>query len=420
MDIMLIAGLWLDGSAWDDVAPALRELGHRPVPLTLPGQGDGRPSATLDDQVAAVLAAVDSASGRPAGGGALRRQHPGLAGRRRAPGAVAGVVLIGGFPSADGDALRRLLRADGRRHALPGLGPVRGAGLSPTWTRRPGAHSRLPRSPSPKGWHRAWSADRRATLRASRSCSSAPSSAPPRPRSGSTPASCPSSPGPSTSTFVDIDSGHWPMITSRPSSPGCSPMPPPAWRTDDGRTPADPWTPPRGTRSPKWSSATTACSAAAGASGTTPSAARRGSATARSRRTGSGPIAPTPRSCSTRTASPRGGASSAARRNCPTSSTGGSTEGRAAAPGLADHLLLRRQDAPRPRHRPGRSGRGARPDRPSRRRPRRGHPRGDRRPPGTGRFLFSATVELFEQYGFTRGRQVGKHAWIVSRVVDPA
>jgi GNAT superfamily N-acetyltransferase len=36
-----------------------------------------------------------------------------------------------------------------------------------------------------------------------------------------------------------------------------------------------------------------------------------------------------------------------------------------------------------------------------------------------GRFLFSATVELFEDYGFTRGRQVGKHAWIVSRVLDP-
>jgi ribosomal protein S18 acetylase RimI-like enzyme len=34
-----------------------------------------------------------------------------------------------------------------------------------------------------------------------------------------------------------------------------------------------------------------------------------------------------------------------------------------------------------------------------------------------GRFLFSATVELFEQYGFTRGRQVGKHAWIMSRSV---
>jgi glycogen operon protein len=37
-----------------------------------------------------------------------------------------------------------------------------------------------------------------------------------------------------------------------------------------------------------------------------------------------------------------------------------------------------------------------------------------------GRFLLSATVELFEQHGFTRVRQVGKHAWIVSRVVQPA
>jgi GNAT superfamily N-acetyltransferase len=37
-----------------------------------------------------------------------------------------------------------------------------------------------------------------------------------------------------------------------------------------------------------------------------------------------------------------------------------------------------------------------------------------------GRFLFSAAVELFEQNGFTRVRQVGKHAWIVSRVIEPA
>lgn len=37
-----------------------------------------------------------------------------------------------------------------------------------------------------------------------------------------------------------------------------------------------------------------------------------------------------------------------------------------------------------------------------------------------GRFLFSATVELFEELGFTRVRHVGKHAWIVNRVVEPA
>lgn len=36
-----------------------------------------------------------------------------------------------------------------------------------------------------------------------------------------------------------------------------------------------------------------------------------------------------------------------------------------------------------------------------------------------GRFLFTATVELFEEYGFERVRQVGKHAWIVSRELTP-
>jgi GNAT superfamily N-acetyltransferase len=36
------------------------------------------------------------------------------------------------------------------------------------------------------------------------------------------------------------------------------------------------------------------------------------------------------------------------------------------------------------------------------------------------RFLFSATAELFEQYDFTRVRQVGKHAWILSRQLPAA
>lgn len=37
-----------------------------------------------------------------------------------------------------------------------------------------------------------------------------------------------------------------------------------------------------------------------------------------------------------------------------------------------------------------------------------------------GRFLFSASVELFEDHGFERIRQVGKWAWLVRRVVEPA
>ncbi len=63
MDIVLIAGMWLDATAWEDVVPELERLGHRPVAVTLPGQGDGDTTATYADQVAAVTAAVDAADG---------------------------------------------------------------------------------------------------------------------------------------------------------------------------------------------------------------------------------------------------------------------------------------------------------------------------------------------------------------------
>src|ERR1022692_199935 len=65
MDILLIAGLWLDGSVWDNVATQLQARGHRAVPVPLPGQGDGSTAATLADQVTAVVAAVDAAAARP-------------------------------------------------------------------------------------------------------------------------------------------------------------------------------------------------------------------------------------------------------------------------------------------------------------------------------------------------------------------
>lgn len=127
MDILLIAGLWLDASAWDDVVPALEAHGHRPVPLTLPGQGDGSASATLDDQVAAVLAAVDSASGKPmvvAHSAACTLAW--LAADAR-PEKVAKVVLIGGFPSADGELYAdfRFERKDGAM-PFPGWEPFEG------------------------------------------------------------------------------------------------------------------------------------------------------------------------------------------------------------------------------------------------------------------------------------------------------
>lgn len=126
VDIILVAGLWLDGSAWDDVVPALRELGHRPVPLTLPGQGDGGTSAILDDQVAAVLAAVDAASGRPlVVGHSAAGTLAWLAADAR-PADVGGLVLIGGWPSADGEPYADFFEPVDGVVPFPGWGPFEG------------------------------------------------------------------------------------------------------------------------------------------------------------------------------------------------------------------------------------------------------------------------------------------------------
>ena len=126
MDIVLIAGLWLDGSAWAEVVPALEELGHRPVPLTLPGQGDGSASATLDDQVAAVLAAVDGCTGRPmVVGHSAACTLAWLAADAR-PDHVAKVALVGGFPAADGEAYFGFLEPADGVVAFPGWEPFEG------------------------------------------------------------------------------------------------------------------------------------------------------------------------------------------------------------------------------------------------------------------------------------------------------
>jgi pimeloyl-ACP methyl ester carboxylesterase len=126
VDIVLVAGLWLDGSAWDAVVPALEALGHRPVALTLPGQGDGRRSATLDEQAAAVLAAIDASSGKPlVVGHSAACTLAWLAADAR-PEKVAKAVLIGGFPSSDGQPYFDGFEATDGVVPFPGWGPFEG------------------------------------------------------------------------------------------------------------------------------------------------------------------------------------------------------------------------------------------------------------------------------------------------------
>jgi pimeloyl-ACP methyl ester carboxylesterase len=104
MDILLIAGLWLDASVWANVATQLEARSHRAVPVTLPGQGDGNTSATLADQVAAVVAAVDAAAGTPMVAGHSAACSLAWAAADARPAKISKVALIGGFPCPDGQA----------------------------------------------------------------------------------------------------------------------------------------------------------------------------------------------------------------------------------------------------------------------------------------------------------------------------
>ncbi|GIG29020.1 alpha/beta fold hydrolase [Cellulomonas marina] len=103
MDLLLVAGLWLDPSVWDDVVAGLAARGHRGIAVALPGQGDGRTDATLDDQRQAVLDAVDAADRPVVVGHSAAASLAWLAADAR-PSAVRATVLVGGFPSADGAA----------------------------------------------------------------------------------------------------------------------------------------------------------------------------------------------------------------------------------------------------------------------------------------------------------------------------
>jgi pimeloyl-ACP methyl ester carboxylesterase len=212
MDILLIAGLWLDGSVWDGVASAIEPLGHRPVPLTLPGQGDGSESATLDEQVAAVLAAVDSASGKPmvVGHSAACTLAWLVADAR--PERVAKVALIGGFPSGDGEFYADFFPVKDGAMPFPGWGPFEGpdsADLDEE-ARRTFASAAIPVPEAvAKGVVRL-ADERRFDVPVVVVC---PEFTPAQARGWIDGGEAPELAKVKHLDLVDIDSGHWPMVT---------------------------------------------------------------------------------------------------------------------------------------------------------------------------------------------------------------
>jgi pimeloyl-ACP methyl ester carboxylesterase len=125
MDIILIPGLWLDGSSWDEVVPALDQAGHRTHALTLPGMESkdaDRSKITLRDHADAVVEVIDSlgaADGKVvlvghSGGGAIA--HAAVDAR---PDRVARVVYVDSWPLGAGGVINDAYPADNGEVPLP-------------------------------------------------------------------------------------------------------------------------------------------------------------------------------------------------------------------------------------------------------------------------------------------------------------
>lgn len=108
MHVILIPGLWLDASSWDDVVPALTGAGHKVDALTLPGLESSdadRVGIGLADHIEAVVAAIE-ATDEPAvlvghsGGGAIAH---GAADAR--PDRVARIVYVDAAPPGNGGSI---------------------------------------------------------------------------------------------------------------------------------------------------------------------------------------------------------------------------------------------------------------------------------------------------------------------------
>jgi len=122
MDIVLIPGLWLDGSSWSAVVPTLERAGHRARPLTLPGmerRDADRSGISLRDHVDAVIAAIDAADGQVLLVGHSAGSGIGHAAVDARPDKVARAVYVGGFPTPDGSALLSGLPASDGEVAMP-------------------------------------------------------------------------------------------------------------------------------------------------------------------------------------------------------------------------------------------------------------------------------------------------------------
>jgi pimeloyl-ACP methyl ester carboxylesterase len=210
MDIILITGLWLPVSIWANVADELESFGHRPIAVALPGV-DESASATLEQQLTAVLGAVDSAERPLVVGHSAASTLAWMAADRR-PMDVAAVVMIGGFPAANGSSYADFFPVVDGAMAFPGWEPFDGPD-SADLDDRTRAHIESIAVPVPAEVATAaveLSDDRRFGIPVILIC---PEYSPEDAKSWIEAGDIPELQTADDVSVIDIDSGHWPMIT---------------------------------------------------------------------------------------------------------------------------------------------------------------------------------------------------------------
>ena len=192
-------------------SPSWRSSATRGIPVTLPGQGDGATSATYDDQVAAVLAAVDAAEGSPLVVGHSAACTLAWVAADQRPDAVTGVALIGGFPTTEGETYADFFEpVDGV--PFPGWEPFEGPDsddMSPELKASvaAGAHA-VPVAVTSGVVH--WTSEARHGVPLTLVC---PEFSPAQAQEWIDSGDVPELSAATALELVDIDSGHWPMFT---------------------------------------------------------------------------------------------------------------------------------------------------------------------------------------------------------------
>lgn len=213
MEMVLIPGLWLDGSVWSDVTNELVRFEHRGIPVTLPGQGDGSISATLEDQHQAVMAVIEACDAPPlVVGHSAAASLAWMAGDAATDGRVAGVVFIGGFPEPDGAPYAPFFACAEDGMHFPGWEKFEGPD-SADLDRSTKARMERAAIPVPEGVCTGLvhlTDDRRYDLPVTRVC---PEFTPEDARAWIAAGDLPELAAIRRLRFANLDSGHWPMIT---------------------------------------------------------------------------------------------------------------------------------------------------------------------------------------------------------------